>query len=378
MEGTITMGSKELSNYRHAMNVLEGRLSIVEFSLLTQKSYRQCQRIIQKIKLGGMLGAVHAHKGKVPVNKTPDALKYEILSLLRGPYYDFNLSHFLEMLQEKEGIKITYSTLYRWARKDGLIKHQKRRSSKKHSTRARLPREGMLIQFDGSEHRWFSNIICDLIAGIDDATGKIVAALFCFGESSINSMKVIREIVINHGIPEAFYMDEAAIFGKRDRDWNSQIARALETLNCKLILASSPQAKGRVERLFRTLQDRLIAELGFCEIKTIEDANDYLKNIFIPKFNQQFTVLPREKEQSYQTFIPLNLETILCRKVVRKVTSGNAFSYLGESYLIKGERDYRFRRVNINTHLDEQQSFDILGKKILVEKISPQLKQEAS
>lgn len=173
MDGII-MSKKELNIYRHAMNVIEGRLSITEFSMMINKSYRQSQRIIKKVREKGLLGATHGNCGRVPINKTPEEKIKEAIDLLEDDYNDFNLTHFKGMLEENEDIKINYSTLYRSARKKNLIKQQKRRSSKVHKPRPRLPREGMLIQFDGSEHKWFGNITCDLIAGIDDATGKIL------------------------------------------------------------------------------------------------------------------------------------------------------------------------------------------------------------
>ncbi len=369
MDGVV-MSKKEMKIFRHAMNVIEGRLSIVEFSTIIDKSYRQAQRIVKRVKEKSVLGAIHGNTGKVPINKTCPLLMKETIELLENHYSEFNLTHFNEIIKDKEGIEISYSSLYRQARKKNLIKQQKRRSSKCHKSRPRLPSEGMLIQFDGSEHKWFGNILCDLIAGIDDATGKIVNAEFFIGETSLHSMTVIQNIIEEHGVPEAFYMDEASIFGKRERDWNSQIARAFETLGINLILASSPQAKGRIERLFRTLQDRLIAELNFVQITNINDANKYLKEIFIPSFNKKFSHPPREAKSSFSEQKISNLDLILCRKEQRKVTAGNTFSYKGNKYILKENRDYRFRTLNINTHQDYSISYDIMGKKVAVEKFS--------
>lgn len=366
MDGVV-MSSNELKIYRHAMNVIDGRISLTELSLIINKSYRQAQRIVNKVREKGELGVLHGNIGKVPINKTSPELLNEALELLKADYSHFNLLHFIEEVKEREGIIINYSSLYRAVKKEKLIKHEKRRSSKKHKTRPRLPREGMLVQFDGSEHKWFGNFICDLIAGIDDATGKILNAEFFIGETSLHSMKVIQNIINENGIPEAFYMDEASIFGKRDRDWNSQIARAFETLGIKLILASSPQAKGRVERLFRTLQDRLIAELNFVQIKTIPEANKFLKEIFIPKFNKKFAHAPREKEKSYAPVCHRDLSLVLCRKESRKISSGNSFSYQSKRYILNENKDYRFRTININIHQDGSISYDIAGKKVLVE-----------
>lgn len=361
------MSKEELKIYRHAMSVIEGKLNITEFSLLIGKSYRQAQRILKQVKEKAELGCIHGNAGKTPINKTCSQLMEEVLNLKQGEgYKNYNLIHFVETIREREGIVISYSSLYREARKRGLIKHSKRRRNKVHKLRPRLPREGMLIQFDGSEHMWFGGFLSDLIAGIDDATGKLLSAEFFIGETSLHSMKVIQDIVEKYGLPEAFYMDQAAIFGKRDRDWNAQIGRALETLDIRLILAGSAQAKGRIERLFRTLQDRLIAELEFTQIKTIPEANKYLKEVFIPQFNERFSHPPRETQSGFRKVKDVNFDLILCRKESRKIASGNIFSYGGEKYIIQGRTDYRFRTININVHQDGSVDYDIAGKKVPV------------
>ena len=202
------------------MDVIENRLDLTEFSLLIEKSYRQSQRIVKKVRELGELGVIHGNTSRTPVNKCDQELLSEVHSLHKNKYFDFNLTHFYEHLQDKENIKsFSYSTLYRFSKPKGMIKNTKRRSKKKFSTCLRLPKEGILIQFDGSEHLWFGGFKSDLIAGIDDATGKIIAAEFFIGETSLHSMKVVKDIVLGNGIPEAFYMDEAAIYGKIDKDW---------------------------------------------------------------------------------------------------------------------------------------------------------------
>ena len=367
MDGVL-MSKSELKTFRLAMNVIENKLSITEFSDLIEKSYRQARRIIKKIKCLGELGAIHGNTSKAPVNKSDQDLLEQIHKLHKTKYHDFNLTHFHEYLKEDEGIGISYSSLYRYSKPKGMIKNPKRRSKKKFSTRPRLPKEGMLIQFDGSEHIWFGSFKTDLIAAIDDATGKIVGAEFFIGETSLHSMKVIRDVVESKGIPEAFYLDEAAIYGKIDRDWDSQIKRALEAIGSKLIIAKTPQAKGRVERLFRTLQDRLISELKLHQVQTVPAANKFLKEVFIPKFNNQFTVQPRVKESAYLPISSaINYELIFCRKIERKITSGNTFSYERTIYSLREAKNYAFRTININTHYDGRVTYDIMGKEIAVE-----------
>lgn len=360
----ISMDATQLKIYRLSYEVLSGKLSLKDFSILINKSYRQSQRIVKKVEKHDFLGVFHGNLGKIPLNKKQDKLEALIIDLLTYKYNGFNLAHFKEKLEKIEHVKVSRSTLYRIAKKHELIKATRRCKRRSFKPRPRMSREGMLVQFDGSEHVWFGEVKSDLIAAIDDATGKILAAEFFYGEKSMHSLKVIKEVIDNNGLPEAFYMDQAGIYGKIDQEWDSQIARAFAQLNIRLILASSPQAKGRVERLFRTLQDRLIAELKLHSIRTIDEANKYLKKRFIPEFNKLFGVDPTETETAYRKNVFGKLEMILCKKEHRKIGVGNVFSYDSVTWLIEDKRCFRGREVNINTHIDGRQSFDIMGKEI--------------
>ena len=359
------MDAKQLKIYRLACEVLSGKLKIKEFSELIGKSYRQSQRIIKRVQTEDFYGVLHKNVGKVPHNKTPDFVEAQIKDWLEYDYNGFNVTHFIEMVKTKENYPLLpkKSTVHKIASKHNLVKSPRRAKRRSFKPRPRLPREGMLIQFDGSEHVWFGNHKSDLIAAIDDATGRIVAAEFFYGEKSLHAMKVIKKVIDDNGIPEAFYMDQAIIYGKVDRDWESQIARAFEQLNIRLILASSPQAKGRVERLFRTLQDRLVAELNFYRVTTIEEANACLKK-FIKQFNKQFGVKAFDEEKAYRRNVFGKTDLILCKKERRKIGVGNVFSYDSITWLIESKTCYRGREVNINTHIDGRQSFDIMGKSI--------------
>lgn len=357
------MDANQLRIYRLSYEVLAGKIKISEFAKLIGKSYRQAQRIVKRVEENDFLGVFHGNTGKVPHNKTPEKVEAQIKDWLEYKYNGFNLVHFQEMVQKNENYPALpeKSTIHSIARKHGLVKAPRRSKRRSFRPRPRLPREGMLIQLDGSEHVWFGNKKCDLIAAIDDATGKILGAEFFHGETSLHSMKVITDIIERNGIPEAFYMDQAGIYGKIEREWESQIARAFAQLSVQLILASSPQAKGKVERLFRTLQDRLIAEMKLYDIQTIEEANEFLTD-FIVRFNTQFTVEPLEEELAYRPNVFGRLDLILCRKEHRKVNVGNIFSYENVTWLIDEKRCYRGREVNVNTHVDGRQSFDIMGK----------------
>lgn len=362
--GKILMGQKELKTFRLGMDVVEGKLTIVDFALQIGKSYRQAQRIINKIKTKEALGVLHGNTGRVPHNKTPLEVELLVIDLLKNKYRNFNLTHFAEKAKRYEGLEIKKDALHKIAKKHGLIKNPKRRGRRSHKPRPRLAREGMMIQFDGSNHLWFGSTRTDLIGGIDDATGKVVGAEFFYGETSNNSLKVIRSIVDRYGLPESFYMDQAGIYGKVDREWESQISRAFEQTGIRLIIAGSSQAKGRIERLWRTFQDRLIAELEFYQITAFDEANEFLQKVFIPSYNLQFSVVADDEVSAYRKNVFGDLDIIFCKKVQRKIMSGNIFSWDNVTWVIDEKKDYAGREININTHLNGTYGFDIMGRKI--------------
>jgi len=362
--GKITMSQKELKYYRLAMEVIEGKLTIISFSQQINKSYRQAQRIIKKVKEKGTLGVLHGNTNRAPHNKTPLELEEKLVDLLRNKYINFNLTHFKEKLHELENIEIKKDALHVIAKKHGLVKHPKRRGRRCHKPRPRLAKEGMMIQFDGSDHVWFGEGRTDLIGGIDDATGIVVAAEFFHGETSNNSLKVIREIVDNYGLPESFYMDQAGIYGKKDREWESQISRAFDQTGIQLILAGSSQAKGRIERLWRTFQDRLVAELAFYKITEFDEANEYLKEVFIPAYNLKFSVKAEDNEKAYRKNVFGDLEIIFCKKIRRKIMVGNVFSWENVTWILDEKKCFYGRELNINIHLNGSHSFDVMGRKV--------------
>lgn len=369
--GGVYMTSKNEKDYSWCQETINFKLSIQELSLLVKKSYRQTQRLLKKVRDKGMLGVKHGNFGKVPHNKTSALVEEDVRSLLKKDYYDFNLTHFRELLQEKEGLKVGKNVIHRIAKLHGLVKNPKRRASKKiHKPRARMPHAGMLLQFDGSVHGWFGDTVCDLIGGLDDATGEILGLEFFNGETSLHCMKVMKEITLNYGVPSMYYLDGAGYFGKVDRDVETQIGRALEQIGSRVTIAGSSQAKGKIERLWLTLQDRLIAELRFYQITTMIEANKFLKEIFIPKYNKQFSVPPREKESHFKKAAEENLDNIFCKKERRKINPANSFSFGAQTYVINGHINFKFRIININSHIDGSTSYDICGRPVTVQKAS--------
>lgn len=360
------MSQVELKEYRLALKVIHHEIKIKDFSILIGKSYRQAQRIVKAVREEDFIGVLHGNVGNRAINRLPQGLEDEVIQLLKTKYQGFNLTHFREMILDNEKLVVKKTTLEKWAKKHGLQKYARRTYKTTHPPRPRLAQEGMLAQFDGSPHLWFGSIPSTLILAIDDATGKILAAEFFQGETSMNGLKILREIVDEYGIPEAFYFDQAGIYGKVDREWTSQIARALEMVHCKLLIASSPQAKGRVERLFRTLQDRLISELALRGISTFEEANKFLKNTYIHLFNKQFGVEAQNPLKAYLPNVFGDLDLVFCRKEKRKINKAQVFSYQGKDWIVEEKTNHAHRLVNINTHLDGSRSFDIMGKVVMV------------
>jgi transposase len=368
-EGTIAVNKQEQKTYELALQVSDGRLTLVEFGVLIGKSYRQAQRILKKVERRSILGVKHGNVGRTPANKIDSALKLEVLRLLKTRYFDFNLTHFAERLLIDEGIAVKRETLRKWAKAEGLVKRSKRRSRKVHKPRPRMPKAGMLVQFDGSEHDWFSGQgpVCTLLGGIDDATGKILGLEFFPAEDLFGCLQSVHDIVAKHGLPEAFYVDQGKCFGKTYREQTStQLGRALDELGCKMILATSPQAKGRIERLWNTLQDRLIAELRFRNICRIPRANEFLQSEFIQSYNQKFAIPARENSMAFRQVQPESLRDVFCIKENRKIGNGNVFSFGNEHFVVQEQRNLKFRTITIRTHYDGTVDYEVYGKKVPV------------
>jgi transposase InsO family protein len=345
------------------------------------KSYRQSQRIVKRIAANQMLGLKHGNLGRSPANRIAQDTKDIVMRLFKEKYFDFNLLHFQEKLREVEGIEIKRETLRKWAHEQKLVKRYKRRGRVRiHKPRPRMPRRGMLIQFDGSEHEWFvGKAWCTLIGGIDDATGEIVGLEFFEGENALNCMKVFSDIIRQHGVPEALYLDQATYFGKAHRDQDqTQFGRAASNVNCRLILARSPQAKGKIERLWGTLQDRLIAELRLHGVSDFAQANAFLTKTFIPDFNKRFSTHAREAKSAFRSAEAFQLRQIFCLQQTRKISMTNLFTFNQDNYMINGNVDYRYRTAVIKEYPDGSTEYEVYGKPITVtnlgkSKVKPKL-----
>lgn len=316
--------------------VSEGKITINNATKLLSCSRRTIERYLHSYQNQGIKFAIHGNTGRAPVNKTSDSLKLKVQSLIKEKYYDVNLQHLAELLNLNENINIKRETLRTWAHEIHQVKRAKRRRSQVRKRRERMESSGLLLQMDGSSHRWFGDKKSCLIAIIDDATSEIHAEFFK-SETTQGCLKVMRDFIEKRGIFKALYVDRAGIFGGPKRCHFSQMQRACEELGIEIIFANSAQGKGRIERSFNTFQDRLIPELRLQNIIDMQNANRYLQNVFIPVFWKKTLTVNAKNVTSEFVTVPeyVNLDDICVEKEYRKIRNDHTFSYGNKFYLIE-------------------------------------------
>jgi transposase len=346
-ELTLEMTQKQINRYHLVKESLEGKMTVPEVAKHLGISERQVTRLRKGVKEKGAAFLIHKSKGVASSKALSSVEKDKIQKLYRSRVYNgANFLHFSELIAEKEDINLSYSTVCKILKEAGIESPKKRRRYKPHRRRKRKEQEGLLIQMDATPYRWFGgNAMYALHGAIDDATGKIVGAYMTKNECLQGYFETMRQIIEQNGVPIAVYADRHAIFrspkadkltvqeqleGKQVAD--TQFGRAMKELGINLIAARSPQAKGRIERLWETLQSRLVIEFRLHKITNIHEANLFLCN-YIPKFNKQFAL---KAEQSELAYAPLakDLELILCVKEKRITDNGGVFSFHGKLFKI--------------------------------------------
>lgn len=336
-EGGLVLKAKDEQRIEVLIRVEAGLLTPAGAAVLLGLSERQARRLLVAYRERGPRGVVHGNRGKPPAHATSTEFRDQVRALAMGRYTGVNHSHLAELLAEREGITVPRSTLSDILRDVGIRspRPQKRRS-KHRSRRERYPQEGMLLQVDASHHAWLQDHRSRfaLLAVIDDATGKVPAARFHETEDAEGYLRVLRDLCRRTGVPQALYTDKHSIFWPTNgeslkeqlagRRSPTQFGRAMAELGIQLIAAHSPQAKGRVERLWGTLQDRLVQELRLANITTIEQANAYLPG-FLTRFNRSFSVAPEQPGSAYRPRRnAAELDHILCFKHERVVSKDNS------------------------------------------------------
>jgi len=309
----IAMSQKERQRYHLLKMVIGGKITLKETDTLMGVSYRQAKRLKKKLISEGAKGLIHGNRGR----PSPRALSREraekILDLSLTTYTNFNDTHFTEKLREEEGIIVSRDTVRRLRRTNGIKPKRRRRAKRHFKRRDRSSQEGIMVLWDGSPHRWFGKDTppCCLMAAIDDATGKLCEAFFIPYECSFGYLKLLKALVTRYGIPASIYQDRHSTLHRNDDNWTleeqlageqepTQVGGALKSLGITPIFALTPQAKGRVERLFGVLQDRLIAEMGLRNITEMAVANIFLAEHFIADYNRRFPVKPETAQQAWR------------------------------------------------------------------------------
>lgn len=352
-EEIINMTQKEINRLRVINQTIDKVITIREAAELLCLSERQVIRLKGGVKKEGPAFIIHKNRGRKPKHAILDKTKTEIIKLKQSKYKEANFAHFQELLGEHEDIHVSYPTVYRILSMEGIKSPKKHRKSVSHHRRKRMPQKGMLVQIDASPHEWiFGGEPFSLHGAIDDATGEILALFFAPNECMEGYFQVMRRLIDNYGLPTSIYCDRHTIFVSPLNDKLTiedqlqgktfkltQFGRAMNELGINIIKARSPQAKGRVEKLWNTLQSRLPVEFKIRGIDTMEDANAFLMT-FMRDYNQKFGVVPENPESAFRTLDPgINLDLILCIKVDRKVIDGSAFSYQGCYYqLVKNNK----------------------------------------
>ena len=329
----VTLTPKEQSRLQVLNSLAAEHMTLDQAAELMGVTSRHTRRILAAYRERGAAALAHGHRGRRPVNATPEALVVDVAHLARTRYAGVNHTHLAELLAEREGIHIGRTTLRRVLLDAGLSSPRRRRPPKHRVRRQRMPQEGMLIQMDGSYHPWLGDQAppFTLLIAVDDATGQVVSALFCEHEDARSYFLLIRALVEHRGVPVALYTDRHAVF-KHTPGFGlpagpTQFSRAMDEMGTQMIFAQSPQAKGRVERTGGTFQDRLVAELRLAGATTLEQAPAVLDE-FVPRFNRRFGVPPQCSEPAFRPLDPeICLEQILCFKHRRKVDRDNTVRF---------------------------------------------------
>lgn len=368
----ILMGKKEQITYSVVGDFLSGRVSRREASELLQVRERTVSRIARRIEEKKMMGVVHGNRGRKSLRRLPDELKRDVMCLMETTYFDFNMTHALEVLKSEHGLEVGYSTFRKWCDERHLVKRRKRRRGKIRVKRTRMPSEGLLLQMDGSPHRYNGKDKWCLIAAIDDATSEIPWAEFFLGEDTLSCMTVMQRIIEKKGIPQAIYTDKAGIFGGQKRQNFSQFCRACEELDIQVICADSAQAKGRIERTWDTVQDRLVPEMRIRKIHRMPAANSYLQEQFLPNYwDQNNRVAPRNNQSRYRKLSPkTNLREIFCIKDFRCVKADHTISWQGDTYQVASPLKYSIhgQKIEIRTYQDLTWKTYFAGREIPIVK----------
>jgi transposase len=365
----IPMSQRELHRYHTLRLVLEGRITGAQAAASLRLSERHVWWLLARLRQDGRRALVHGNRGRPSGRRLPAGTQQAILRLARGKYAGLNTTHLTEKLQTQEGLPVSRATVHRLLRAAGVTRPRQRRPPRHRARRPRKAQAGLLVLWDGSPHAWLEDRgpLCSLVGAMDDATGALLpGASFVPAEDTVSYLRLLQTLAQTCGIPVALYMDCHSIFRRNDAAWTleeelrgrqdpTQVGRALAALGIEAIYALSPQAKGRIERLWGTLQDRLVAELRLAGIRTLEAATAFLRT-FTPAFNARFARPPAAALPAWRP-LPrgLDLDRICSLYTEATVLNDNTVRTQGRILQVPpgpGGRGYAKARVEVRQLLD--------------------------
>jgi hypothetical protein len=377
-EDMIMAHPGEIRRLHVIRKVLERVIKQVEAAEILSLSGRQIRRIVKRIRSEGDRGIVHQSRGRPSNRRTPDRVKDKVIRLYRAQYKDFGPTLASEKLSERDGIGMSDETLRRWLLEAGDWKRS-RKGRQHRQWRERKHHYGEMVQIDGSHHAWFEERGpgCVLMGYIDDATGKVFARFYDY-EGSLPAMDSFKGYSKKYGLPMKVYLDKHTTYKSTARptiqdeldqvEPLSQFERALKELGVEVLHAHSPQAKGRIERLFRTLQDRLVKEMRLRGIRTLEEANRFLEE-YLPVYNRRFSVCPKGKDNFHRPLPKgLVLDTILCIKTERSLR--NDFTVAHNRKLYQIEDTVKASKVTVQERVDGSMIMTHQGRSLRFKEIT--------
>lgn len=372
--------------------VSRGELSSVEGARGLGLSERQMRRLLRRYEARGQAGLVHGNTGRVPPNIIAASVVSRVVELMQGRYAGCNDQHFTELLKEREGISLSRPSVQRILRSAHVAPQRSRRAVKLRKRRERKAQMGLMLLWDGSTHDWLEGRgpqMC-LMGAIDDATGQLMpGAHFVLREGAAGYLRLLAEVVRAHGVPWSIYMDRHSSLKRNDNFWSddevsagkqeaTQVGQAMTELGIEAICALSPQAKGRVERMWGTLQDRLVSEMRLAKIGTMAEANKFLRR-FIARFNARFAVTAQKTQPAWRSATGLDVDKICAFRSVAVVARNSTVQFAGQTLDIKAAHGVRVHdHVQIRWQLDGTLCvLDDNGAVLCQEKWAPPLKAPA-
>lgn len=382
MKEHFNMSAKEIDRIPIVKKLTGGEMTVKQVAETLALSTRQVKRLKKRFAKFGPKGLMHRNRGRESRRQTPRAEIDKVMTIVEDLYSDFGPTFALEKLKEKHNVTFSRETLRKAMIEKGIWKAKRRHYLVVHQQRRRRDREGELVQIDGSPHNWFESRgpYCTLLVFVDDATGKIKHLMFAGAETTNNYFRALDAYIRKFGKPLALYNDKHGVFRVNtrrgetasvdDNNGLTQFGRALKELGITAIFANSPQAKGRVEKMNGTLQDRLVKEIRLRGVSSIADGNAFLPE-FMDSYNHRFAVCAKDKLDAHRPLLGSEkLEDILLTKSTRVLSKNLEFTYKNKIYQIKVERptySMRFAKVIVSEDWDENIRVYYKGQKLSFE-----------